>query len=51
MLCEITDDEFVEAIRRLAERGMVEITRDVNTNVVRVGLTEAGWQALEELST
>lgn len=46
----LTDDEFVDAIRKLAERGMVEITRDIDTDIVRVGLTEAGWRALEERS-
>ena len=50
MLGEITDEEFVEAIRALAARGMVEITRDIDTDIVRVGLTEAGWHALEERS-
>ena len=34
----------------LAARGMVEITRDIDTDIVRVGLTEAGWHALEERS-
>ena len=29
---------------------MVEITRDIDTDIVRVGLTEAGWHALEERS-
>ena len=47
----LTDEEFVDAIRRLAERGMVEITRDVDTDIVRVGLTAEGWRALEERST
>lgn len=47
----ITDEEFVEAIRALADRGMVEITRDVDTDIVRVGLTPAGWAVLEEASS
>ena len=37
MLGEITDEEFVEAIRALAARGMVEITRDIDTDIVGRG--------------
>lgn len=45
---ELTLEEVLSEIRSLAEQGLVEVQRDVQTDQVRVALTEAGWQALKD---